>query len=193
VVVIAGASAFAGLPFLGADLGGCLTLAIAAALWFGLPRWRLGWRTWALAAGVAVGALALAIFADRILPGGGTHLSGASEGGVLETFLDRLSANVRITSANASAWLAVLGLPFWFVVVVRRPRPLAPTFEGDERWRDAILVLTIAGIAGYLVNDTYGLAGSAFAFASAAVLYPTLAASSRRAPAVPAVLERDRP
>jgi len=35
-------------------------------------------------------------------------------------------------------------------------------------------VLALAGIAGYLLNDTYGLAGTTFAFVSAAMLYPTL-------------------
>jgi len=183
VGLIAGAAAFAGLPFLGADLGGSLTLAIAAALWFGLRTWRsLGSRTWALVAVVSLGTVVLVTIADRVLPGGGTHLSGAvgggGLGGTLEAFIDRLVGNVRATTANASVWLAVLGLPFWLVVALRRPSPVAPALEPDPRWRDAVIVLTIAGIAGYLLNDTYGLAGSAFAFASAAMLYPTLVSSA---------------
>ncbi|HET7236878.1 MAG TPA: hypothetical protein VFK59_10655, partial [Actinomycetota bacterium] len=51
--------------------------------------------------------------------------------------------------------------------------------DPDPRWRDAIVVLGIAGLAGYLLNDTYGLAGSAFAFVSAAMLYPTLFSLAR--------------
>jgi hypothetical protein len=189
VGLIASAAAFAGLPFIGADLGGCLTLAIAAALWFGLRTWRsLGWRTWALVAVVSLGTVVLVTIADRVLPGGGTHLSRAGAGGLggtLEAFVERLDANVRATTANASAWLAVLGLPFWLVVALRRPSRVAPAVEPDPRWRDAVIVLTIAGIAGYLLNDTYGLAGSAFAFASAAMLYPTLVSSAgERIPAV---------
>jgi len=181
VGLMAAAAAFAGLPFLGADLGGCLTLAIAAALWFGLQRWRsLGWRTWALVAAVSLGTLVLVAIADRVLPGGQTHLSRVGDGEKvlggtpLGVFIDRLVANVRATSANASAWLAVLGLPVWAVVALRRPRRLRPTLERDPRWRDAVVVLALAGIAGYLLNDTYGLAGSSFAFVSAAMLYPTL-------------------
>ena len=178
--LIVAAAAFAGLPFLGADLGGCLTLAIAAALWFGLARWRnLGWRTWALTAAVALGTVLLVAVADRVMPGGRTHLSGVTEtgaglGGPAGALLDRLISNVRTTSANASAWLAVLGLPIWLLVALRPPEALRPTLEADPRWRDAIVVLALAGIAGYLLNDTYGLAGSAFAFVSAAMLYPTL-------------------
>ena len=176
VGLIAAASAFAGLPFLGADLGGCLTLAVAAALWFGLRRWRsLGWRMWALVAAVTLGTLVLVTVADRVLPGGGTHLARVADGrGALSAFVQRLADNVRATSANGSAWLAVLGLPVWAVVALRRPKPLRPTLESDPRWRDAVVVLALAGTAGYLLNDTYGLAGSTFAFVSAAMLYPTL-------------------
>lgn len=181
VWLIGGAAAFAGLPFLGADLGGSLTLAIAAALWFGLRTWRnLGWRTWALVAAVSLGTVILATLADRVLPGGGTHLSRVSDVGPIGALLDRLAANVRATSANASAWLAVLGLPFWLVLALRRTPRLGSTLEPDPRWRDAVVVLTLAGIAGYLLNDTYGLAGSAFAFASAAMLYPTLVSPRAR-------------
>jgi hypothetical protein len=178
-VALMGAGAvFAGLPFLGADLGGSLTLAIAAALWFGLRRWRtLGWRTWVLAAAIAVGTLVIVTVADRLLPGGGTHLSRAASGrGALAAFGERLAGNARTTSANASAWLAVLGLPVWLVVAWLRPARLRPTLDPDPRWRDAVMVLAIAGIAGYVLNDTYGLAGSTFAFVSAAMLYPTLSA-----------------
>jgi hypothetical protein len=176
VGLMAAAAAYAGLPFLGADLGGCLTLAIAAALWFGLRRWgSLGLRTWALAGAVALGTAALVALAERLLPGGGTHLSRLAAGGALPGLTGRLADNVQTTSANASAWLAVLGLPVWLVVTWVRPARLAPAFDRDPRWRDAVVVLAIAGIAGYLLNDTYGLAGSAFAFVSAAMLYPTLA------------------
>ena len=176
VALMTAAAAFAGLPFLGADLGGSLTLAMAAALWFGLQRWRnLGWRTWAVVVAVTLGTLVLVAIADRVLPGGRTQLSQVAEGeGGLGVFIDRLVANFRATSANASAWLAVLGLPVWAMVAIRRPGRLRPTLEPDPRWRDAVVVLALAGIAGYLLNDTYGLAGSSFAFVSAAMLYPTL-------------------
>jgi hypothetical protein len=92
---------------------------------------------------------------DRVLPGG-RRIVPAAAGGGAEAFVDRLAANVRATSANASAWIAVLGLPVWAFVALRRPRRLRPTLDPDPRWRDAGVVLALAGIAGYLLNDTYG-------------------------------------
>ena len=129
----------------------------------------------------------LVLVADRLLPGGQTHVSAVT-GGALEAFAERLASNADVTSANASAWLAVLGLPVWVVVALMRPERLRPTLKPDERWRDAIVVLGISGLAGYVLNDTYGLAGSAFAFGSAAMLYPTLASLARSPQSTPARL-----
>jgi len=191
VALIAGGSAFAGLPFLGTDLGGGITLAIAAALWFGLRWWRgFGWRTWALAAAAGLGALVFFTFADRLLPGGGTHLSSVTDGasgplGQAGVFVERLAENVRTTSQTPAAWLAILGLPLWLAAALRKARRLEPTLGPDERWRDAVVVLALAGIAGYLVNDTQGMAGVTFAFLSTAMLYPTLAALSATRSGVP--------
>ena len=197
VGLIAAASVFAGLPFLGADLGGSLTLAVAAALWFGLWRWStLGWRTWALAAVVLLGALVLFTIADRFLPGGGTHLSEISGDGALgglRTLLDRLAANVRTTSATPAAWLAVLGLPVWLAAALTRPARLRAMLDADPLWRAAVVVLAIGGIVGYLLNDTHGMAGVAFTFVSAAMLYPALVllaqAPAEQAEAIPDVTE----
>lgn len=176
VGLIAAGAAFAGLPFLGADLGGSLALALTAALWFGVRTWQsLGWRTWALAAATLVATLLLLVVADRLLPGGGTHVSSVGDGGALSAFLERLEANVRTTSGDPHAWLALLGLPVWIAVAFLRPERIRPTLEPDEAWRDATIVLAIGGIAGWLLNDTYGMSGSAFAYVSAAMLYPTLA------------------
>lgn len=173
--LLLGAAAFAGLPFLGADLGGCLTLSVAAALWVGLPRWRLGVRTWLLGLGGLVAGLAFVLLADGLLPGGGTHVSRAADGPVA-TLLGRLATNVRTTSAMPAAWLAVAGLGAWLVLAWRPPMRLLGALEADPGWRDAIVVLSACGLLGWVVNDTYGLAASAFAFACAAVLAPALAA-----------------
>jgi hypothetical protein len=67
----------------------------------------------------------------------------------------------------------------WLAVVYRRPEPVRSILEFDDGWRDAVVVLAIGGLAGWLLNDTYGMAGSAFAYVSAALLYPTLALLSR--------------
>jgi len=99
---------------------------------------------------------------------------------------------VRSTSQTPAAWLAVLGLPFWLAVAIRRPRRLRPTLDHDDRWRDAIVVLALGGIVGYLLNDTHGMAGVTFTFVSAAMLYPTLAAAGVTT-AVPGVAARVAP
>lgn len=183
VALIVGAAAFAGLPFLGADLGGCVTLAAAAALWFGTSRWRFGWRTWALAAAAAAAAVMLVPLAARVLPGDAGHLAtlGGSEGPV-GAALDRLADNLRTTSATPAAWLAVLGLPAWLLAVARGPGRIGVALEDDPGWRDAVVVLAVCGIVGFLVNDTHGLAGTAFTFVSAAVLVPALDVTFRLEP-----------
>lgn len=171
--LLVGAAAFAGLPFLGADIGGCATLSAAAGLWIGLGRWRSGVRAWLLGlAGLVTGA-ALAMVAGRVFPGGGTHLSRAVDG-LLPTLLDRVTANARTTSAMPAAWLTLAGLGAWLALACRRPLRLLGALERDPRWRRAIIVLSACGLLGWVVNDTYGLAGSAFAFASAGVLAPAL-------------------
>lgn len=171
--LLVGAAAFAGLPFLGADLGGCATLSAAAGLWIGLGRWRSGVRAWLLGLVGLVAGAALAMVAGRVFPGGGTHLSRAVDG-LLPALLDRVAANARTTSATPAAWLTLAGLGVWLALACRRPLRFLGAVERDPRWHRAIVVLSACGLLGWVVNDTYGLAGSAFAFASAAVLAPAL-------------------
>jgi hypothetical protein len=186
VALIVLAAVFAGLPFLGADVGGSITLAVAAALWYGIERWgRLGWRTWALGAAAALVAVAAIVITHRVLPPGETHVSNAiaePDGvlGAVEVFWDRLLLNVRSTSEVPPAWLALLGLPVWLTIAVRPPDALRPSLQADPRWRRAVVVLAIGGILGYVLNDTFGMAAITFVFVSAAVVFPALAVRSRR-------------
>jgi hypothetical protein len=187
VALLVAAAGFAGLPFLGADVGGCITLAVAAALWFAFERWdRLDRRGLALAAAAALAAVAVVIVTHRLLPPGETHVSRAvGQGGVLgavEIFWDRLALNLRITSEVPSAWLAVLGLPVWLLVAQRPPKRLRPVFATHEPWRRAVIVLALSGMVGYVVNDTFGTASIAFLFLSAAIVYPAVAARWKETP-----------
>jgi hypothetical protein len=178
VSLLATAGMFAGLPFLGADLGGGLTMFVAAALWYGLRvRERLGWREWALAAAAPVAGLGILVAAHQVLPPD-THVTEALQGSdgpldLARVFADRLASNVRITSAVPVLWLTVAGLPAWLAVAVRRPGSFR-WLERDRAWRDAVVVLAVGGMIGYVLNDTYGMASIAFVFLSAAMLYPTL-------------------
>ena len=184
LALLGGTAAFAGLPFLGADVGGCITLAVAAALWYALDRWgRLDRRAWALAGAAALLAVAMVVLSHGLLPPGQTHVSRAvGQGGVLgalEIFWHRLELNIRLTSEVPSAWLAVLGLPVWLIVALRPPRRLKPSVDADERWRRAIVVLALSGMVGYVVNDTFGTASIAFLFLSVAAVYPLVAMWAR--------------
>jgi hypothetical protein len=178
VALLAAAGLFAGLPFLGADLGGALALFVAAALWFALEvRGRLGWREWALAGGALVVGSLLIVGAHLVLPPT-THITSVVEnasgpGDLVREFLARLANNVRITSAVPVLWLTVAGLPAWMLVAVRQPGAFGWLNE-DWAWRNAVVVLAVGGMIGYVLNDTYGMASIAFVFLSAAMLYPTL-------------------
>lgn len=171
--LLVAAAIFAGLPFVGADLGGCATLSAAAGLWIGLGRWRLRPPAWLLGIAGAGAGVAFALLAARVLPGGGAHLSHVASPLAL---VDRLVANARTTTATPAAWLLLAGLGLWLALACRTPPRLLGAFEADPRWRRAIVVLAACGLLGWVLNDTYGLAGSAFTLASAAVLAPALAA-----------------
>jgi hypothetical protein len=181
VALMAGAAAFAALPFLGADVGGAITIAGAAGLWFGINRWgRLGWPAFVIAALSAVAALTLVLVTHELLPPGATHVSRALDapGGplsLIEIFWNRLSLNLRTTSEVPSAWLAVLGLPFWLIVALAPPRRLRSALRPGSPWQRAAVVLAVSGMVGYVVNDTFGTASIAFLFLSAAVIFPALA------------------
>jgi hypothetical protein len=175
VVVLAAAALFAGLPFLGADLGGGVTLAATAGLWYGWRvRSRLDVTAWAVAAAAAVvgAAVLVAIHAAWPEP---THVSRAVEsGGAVGTFLDRLASNVRATTEIWPAWLTVIGLPFWLVMAWRGAGPFGSMLDRRPAWRAGVMILAIGGMIGFVVNDTYGMAAVAFTFISAAMIYPAL-------------------
>lgn len=179
VALLLGAALFAGLPFLGADLGGGLTLFAAAALWYSLRvRGRFGVREVVLTAGVVLAGLALLVVAHTVLPSGATHVAraveGAGPGDLADVFLRRLRLNLEATSAVPAAWLAVIGLPAWLVVVWRRPGRFREPLEREPTWRHAAAVLAVGGMLGYVLNDTYGMAAVVFVFLSAALVIPAL-------------------
>jgi hypothetical protein len=175
VGLLAGTALFAGLPFLGSDLGGGVTLFAVAGLWYG---WRVRGRLDPVTAGIAaaaglIGATVLLI-AHTLWPST-THVARAVEaGGVVGTFGDRFISNLRATTAIWPVWLTVIGLAVWGVVAGRMGDPFRRTLGRDPRWRVGVVVLAIGGMIGYVLNDTYGMAAVAFAFVSAAMVYPAL-------------------
>jgi hypothetical protein len=171
---------FAGLPFLGADLGGGVTMFAVAGLWYGLRvRRSAGWA----AGGAAIGALAgtaLLVVAHRFLPPEPTHVTRAVEesgglAGIVEVFVDRLRLNLEVTAATPAIWPALAGIPVALWVALTRLGPFRPPLERFEAWRLGAITLAIGGMLGYVLNDTYGMASVSFIYLALALVYPALA------------------
>ncbi|MGZ8598638.1 MAG: hypothetical protein ACXWX6_00345 [Actinomycetota bacterium] len=160
---------FAGLPLLGANLGGAVTVFAAAGLWLGVrERERLGTgRALVAAAAVTVAGAAVVLLAHAIAPVA-THVTRFEEsaegvGGVLDRFGERLEVGFDLIARSPAALIPVLGLPVALLVVLRPPAPIRETFERRPAWRDATLVTLVAGIVAYVVNDS-GPAAAGLAF-----------------------------
>jgi hypothetical protein len=181
MALLAATGLLAGLPNFGAELGTSFTLFAAAGLWY-LFRVRRAarFRDVAIAAAIAIAGLATILLIHRYsdLP---THVtrvveeaerSGPAE--LFSVFGRRLALNVRNTSTTPAAWLIVALLPVWLFVAWKRLGPFGPALRSDPAWRDAAIVLALSAVIGFLVNDSIGVAGLAFTFLSAALIYPAL-------------------
>jgi hypothetical protein len=172
---------FAGLPGMGANLGGAVTLFAAAGLWMAERRFgRIGWKGLAITAlSIVAGALAV-LLAHRLLTEAPTHVTRFEEtvGGIADvwrTFIDRLLVGWRLLERNPFALVPVLGLPVVLWAIVRPPRPLRIPLERHRRWRDALLVTILAGIVAYVANDSgAAAAGLAFGLGLGGLLYVSL-------------------
>jgi hypothetical protein len=179
VALILAAALFAGLPWLGADLGGGITLFAVAALWWALRvRGRFGLPEAAVVAVVALAGAVVLVLLHRLSPAP-SHVTRAVEeagglGGILATFWDRLSLNVEATARTPAVWLALLAVPVALWVAWHRIGPFGPSLESNPAWRDALLVLAGGAILGYLLNDTYGMTGVAFIYLAFGLVYPAL-------------------
>jgi hypothetical protein len=169
VALLVAAALFAGLPYLGSNLGGGVSLFAAAGLWLAVrERGRLGaWRGIGVFVGFTLGGLALLLVAHAVSPFE-THVTGFEQqagglGGVFEKFGDRLQVGFDLIARNPFALIPVLGLPITIVAVLWPPAPLRPSLERSPAWRDAILVTLLAGVVAYVVNDS-GPAAAGFAF-----------------------------
>lgn len=167
--LLVGVALFAGLPFLGANLGGAVTLFAGAGLWVAVrERERLGvWKGIGAFLGTTVPGTAAILLSHAISPIE-THVTRFEEqvsglGGVLEKFVDRLQVGFDLIARNPLALIPVLGLPVAIAVVLRPPAALRPSLEHNPAWRDAILVTLLTGIVAYVVNDS-GPAAAGFAF-----------------------------
>jgi hypothetical protein len=179
VALITAAALFAGLPWLGADLGGGITLFAVAALWWGLRvRPRFGALEVAVVVAAAVAGALLLVLLHRLAPAP-SHVSRAIQeagglGGILVTFWDRLTLNVRATLRTPAVWPALIGVPVALAVAWARPGPFRRPLDQAPAWRLGLIALAVGGILGYVLNDTYGMAGVAFIYLALGLVYPAL-------------------
>lgn len=151
-----------GAPWMGADVGGILTLVPV----FGLMLWALSGRridrrfvVFALAAG-AVG-LALAVVADALRPAdqrthiGRFFLSAANGDGhfLVDTFADKWDRSMAAFSATIWAWAvpAIVLFCLWILVIAKGWTRLLP--YGSAR-RITVIAGLALGVLGWLVNDS---------------------------------------
>ncbi len=169
VALLVAVALFAGLPYVGANLGGGVSLFAAAGLWLAVrERERLGvWKGLGVFVGVTLLGAAVILFAHAISPFE-THVTRFEEevggiAGVFERFRDRLQVGFDLIARNPFALIPVLGLPVAIVAVLRPPAALRPSLQHSPAWRDAILVTLLAGVVAYVVNDS-GPAAAGLAF-----------------------------
>ena len=169
VVLLVGAALFAGLPSLGANLGGAATLFAGAGLWIAVhERERLGlWKGLAVFLGITLLGTALILLVHAVSPIE-THVTRFEEevsgiGGIIEKFADRLKVGFDLIARNPLALIPVLGLPVAILAALRPPSALRPSLERSPAWRDAILATLLTGVVAYVLNDS-GPAAAGFAF-----------------------------
>lgn len=169
VALLVAVGLFAGLPYVGANLGGGVSLFAAAGLWLAVrERERLGlWKGLGVFVGVTLVGGALILLAHAISPLE-THVTRFEEevsgvSGVFERFGDRLQVGFDLIAHNPFALIPVIGLPVAIAAVLRPPAALRPSLQRSPAWRDAILVTLLAGVVAYLVNDS-GPAAAGLAF-----------------------------
>ena len=169
VALLVTVALFAGLPYVGANLGGGVSLFAAAGLWLAVrERERLGvWKGLGVFVGVTLFGAAVILLAHAISPFE-THVTRFEEevsgiAGVFERFRDRLQVGFDLIARNPFALIPVLGLPVAIAAVLRPPAALRPSLQRSPAWRDAVLVTLLAGVVAYVVNDS-GPAAAGLAF-----------------------------
>ncbi|MEX2204041.1 MAG: hypothetical protein WD965_08115 [Actinomycetota bacterium] len=160
---------FAGLPLVGVNLGAAVTLFAAAGFWLAVrERERLGlWMGTAAFVAVTVVGAGVILVSHAISPFP-THVSRFEEdiegiGEIWDTFLDRLHVGFDLIAGSPLALVPVVGIVAVLFLVLRPPPAIRDTFARWPAWRDANIVIALAGLVAYLANDS-GPAAVGFAF-----------------------------
>jgi hypothetical protein len=184
VALIVAVGFFAGLPGIGANLGGALTLFSAAGMWLIVrAHERLGWgRSIAIAAAIVVVGMAAVFASHEFLTATPTHGTRFVEGagrsvtGIWGTITHRLGVGFDLIARNPFALLPVLGVPACLYVVLRPTPSIRGSFERRPVWRGALLVILLGSVVAYAANDSGAAAvGLGFGLAIGGMLYVPLA------------------
>ncbi|HEX9375618.1 MAG TPA: hypothetical protein VGB19_05185 [Actinomycetota bacterium] len=159
---------FVGFPDLGSNLGGALTVFVAAGLWWGLrTAGRLRWRDVAVTTATVAGGMGAVFAAHAWLTSTATHGTRFVEGrggrSPFDTLAERIGTGAGLIARSPLTWLILVGLPVVLVVALRPPPVLRGAFERWPPWRASVLALLLAGIVAFVVNDT-GVAAAGFCF-----------------------------
>jgi hypothetical protein len=184
---IVGVGVFAGLPYIGSNLGGAVSLFAAAGIWLAIrERDRLGsWRGIAVVAGTVVLGTALVLVAHRLAPDA-THITRFEEstGGLASawsTFLGRLGVGWRLIERNPFGLIPVVGLFGCLWLALRPPTPVLEAFAVYPGWRDVVVTIVLAGIVAYVANDSGAAAGGmAFALGLGGLTYVSLTVAAAK-------------
>jgi len=178
---------FAGLPVAGANLGAAMTLFAAAGLWLAVrERERVGlWKGMAAFVAVTVVGTGMILVSHAVSPFP-THVTRFEEdvegiGRIWHTFVDRLQVGFDLIAGNPLALIPMVGTVVALVLVLRPPPAIRETFARWPAWRDANLVIVLAGVIAYLANDSGPAAvGFAFGLALGGMLGMPLLVGSRK-------------
>jgi hypothetical protein len=174
------AALFAGLPEIGANLGGALAGLVGAGVYLALRlRGRVGWPRWLMAAGVVVAGMALVLAAHRFAesPTHGSRLLESSTGllDLLGTAVLRLAVGWRLVLDVPFAAIPVLGLPVLLYLALRPRGVLADAFARFPAARAAIVAIVAGSLVAVAANDSGpAAAGLGFGMALGGILYVSL-------------------
>ena len=185
--LIVGVGLFAGLPYVGSNLGGAVSLFAAAGIWLAIrERDRLGpWKGIAVVAGAVVLGTAVVLMAHGLAPAA-THITRFEEssGGVAgawTTFVDRLEVGWRLLQRNPFGLIPVVGLFVSLWLALRPPKPVLEGFAAYPGWRDVVVTIALAGLVAYAANDSGAAAcGMAFALGFGGLMYVSLTVAAAK-------------
>ena len=185
--LVVGVGVFAGLPYVGSNLGGAVSLFAAAGIWLAIrERDRLGmWNRIAIVGGTVVLGTALILVAHRLAPEA-THITRFEESsgglaGAWSTFLDRLGVGWRLIERNPFGLIPVVGLFACLWLALRPPTPIREAFATYPSWRDVVVTIVLGGIVAYVANDSGAAAcGMAFALGFGGLMYVSLTVAAAK-------------